>query len=129
MVELVCVPPDMNEKVWPLAKDLIRSAIERTKLSSFEDIEDAILAGRQLLWLAWNGEAIEAAASTSIDRDVLVVVACGGSQRDNWLGLLSQIEDYAKSQGCRCVRIYGRKGWARALPAYRNRFVILERPL
>lgn len=115
--------------MWPHARSLILAAIERTGLSKFEDIEAAILGGRQLLWLAWDGENIRSAASTAIENDALVIVACGGSDRSGWLGLIGQIEDYAKSLNCRCVRIYGRKGWERVLPGYRAQHVILERSL
>lgn len=129
MGELVCVPPEMNGKMWPLVKDLIRSAIEKTGLSRFENIERDILNGGQLLWIVWNGSKIEAAASTAIEGDALVIVACGGSQLENWIGVTAKIEEYAKSIGCQRVRIYGRKGWEKVLPEYRSRFVILERPL
>ena len=42
---------------------LIRAAIERTNLSEFADIENAVLSGDQLLWLAIS-DHVEAAATT-----------------------------------------------------------------
>lgn len=133
LAELVCVPPDQIAKVWPHARSLIRRAVERTNLSHFRDIEYDIIHGDGLLWLAWNGEKIEAAATTVLveanDGLVCVLTACGGEDMEHWLPLLRQIEDYAKHEGCRCVRIYGRKGWARVLDGYRAEHVILERPL
>lgn len=129
-VDLVCVPHADVDKLWPQAGPLIRSAIERTGLSEFAGIEKEVLAGDQLLWLALS-DHIEAAATTHLiktpGRPVLVVTACSGSQRERWLPLFAKIEKYAQDEGCKCVRIYGRKGWQRVLNGYRVEHVILEK--
>ena len=132
MMDLVCVDPARVTQIWPIARHLIRSAIDRTDLSEFADIEAEVLAGQQLLWLAWSGQ-IEAAATTHLiktrDRPVLVLTACGGHDRERWLPLLTKIEDYARKEGAKCVRIYGRTGWQRVLNNYRVEHVILEKAL
>jgi hypothetical protein len=46
-----------------------------------------------------------------------------------WLRLIAGIEVYAKNEGCSCVRIFGRKGWLRALEGYRAKCVILNKEL
>jgi hypothetical protein len=128
--DLLCVDPKDVHQIWPQAKDLIRTAIEKTDLSDFRDIEYDVLCGDQLLWLAISTH-IEAAATTHLiktrDKPVLVLTACAGSERERWLPLLSRIENYAKAEGAKCVRIYGRKGWARVLSGYHVEHVILER--
>lgn len=126
--DLLCVDPKDVAKTWPLASGLIRSAIERTDLSDFEDIERDVLTGDLLLWLAIS-DRIEAAAVTRKSRNICTLVACAGHQRDRWLPLFAKIENYAKAEGCKCVRIYGRKGWERVLKNYRAEHVILERQL
>lgn len=130
---LVCVDPKQVKSVWPLAKKFIEAAANRTGLTQFCDIEDAVLDGDELLWLAWNGETIEAAATTQLvsrpDKPVCVLTACGGDDMRRWLPLLEQIEAYARNEGCSCVRIYGRQGWSRVLTNYEIKHVIIERPL
>jgi hypothetical protein len=132
-VELICVAPDRVHEFWPHVSDLIHRAIRRTNLSHSQDIDFDVLNGDGLLWIAWNGSSVEAAATTSlIETDaekVCVLTACGGEDMGRWLGLLSQIEDYAKAEGCSRVRIFGRKGWVRVLERYRIRNVILEKEL
>ncbi|MEH2513935.1 hypothetical protein V1291_005289 [Nitrobacteraceae bacterium AZCC 1564] len=132
-VELICVAPDRVHEFWPHVSDLIHRAIRRTNLSHSQDIDFDVLNGDGLLWIAWNGSAVEAAATTSlIETDaekVCVLTACGGAKMRRWLGLLGQIEDYAKAEGCSRVRIFGRKGWVRVLERYRIRNVILEKEL
>lgn len=131
-VDLVCVPPSEIPKIWPLARQLIKTAIEQTDLSEFADIEKQVLSGEQLLWLAWSG-TIEAAATTHLiktsGKPILIVTACSGSQRERWLSLLDQIETYARNEGCSKSRIYGRKGWQRVLNGYQCEYVILEKGL
>ena len=50
--EAMCIPPDKVALVWPHVRDLIYAAIERGGLSSFRPIEDRVLSGDALLWLA-----------------------------------------------------------------------------
>jgi hypothetical protein len=127
-VDLVCVNPTDVQKVWPLARDLIRAAIERTELSDFADIEKDVLSGDQLLWLAIS-DRVEAAATTHLSRNVCTLTACSGHQRERWLPLFARIEKYAKDEGCSTMRIYGRKGWERVLDGYKAEYVILEKSL
>jgi hypothetical protein len=127
-VDLICCNPADVQKSWPLARDLIKAAIERTDLSDFADIEKDVLAGDQLLWLAIS-DRVEAAATTHLSRNVCTLTACSGHQRERWLPLFSEIEKYAAKEGCHTMRIYGRKGWERVLDGYRAEYVILEKDL
>ena len=133
LVDLVCVDPERVHAIWSQARDGIRSAIEKTGLSDFEDIERDVLKGNQLLWLAWNGEAIEAVATTHLvlvgGRKICVLTACAGQDRDRWLPLLAHIEGYAKNEGCEVMRIFGRRGWQRVLEGYHVENVVLEKEL
>jgi hypothetical protein len=133
LVELICVDPKRVHEFWPYASEMIRSAIRRTNLSHTSDTEYEILSGDGLLWLAWNGEKIEAAASTHlIDTDadkICVLTACGGENMHHWLPLLMKIEQYAKDEGCKCVRIFGRKGWLRILKDYEMTNIVIEKAL
>lgn len=132
-VELVCVDPERVAEIWPAVRRLIERAVLRTNLNHTADIEYDTLHGDGLLWLAWDGAAILAAATTVLvetDADkVCVLTACAGRRMAVWLPLLEQIEAWAKREGCGCVRIYGRKGWARVLKHYSVEHVILEKDL
>lgn len=127
-VELICVDPERVFDFWQFARPLIKSAIDATGLSDFADIENDVLSGNQLLWLAVS-DHIEAAATTHLSRDVCTLTACGGHNRERWIELRKQIEAYAKAEGCKCVRLYGRKGWERVLEDYRVEYIIMEKAL
>jgi hypothetical protein len=121
------------QEVWPHVALLLHRAITKTGLSSFAEIERDILSGTALLWLAWNGAGIEAAASTSLELTdagkVCVITACAGVDAARWLPLIAGIEDYARAEGCQCVRIIGRRGWARVLRGYKQTYAIIDKQL
>jgi hypothetical protein len=131
--ELICVDPARVSEFWPHVRGLIIEAMRRGDLSAYWPVESAVLQGRALLWLVWNGQTIEAATITEICqsewRKVCVIVACGGKDMSRWLPLLDGIEQYAKAEGCSATRIMGREGWQRALPDYRRTKIVLEKEL
>ena len=130
---LICVDPAQAHEFWPHVASLIKAAMEKGRLSSFTDVEHSVRDGRALLWLAWNGETIKAAAVTELSRangeTFCTIVACGGHDRSQWLHLIEGLEAYGKTQGCAAMRIYGRRGWLKLLPEYRTTRVLLEKPL
>lgn len=130
---LVCVDPSKAKEMWPHVEPMLRAAIDRTRLSLFADLERDVLKGHALLWLAWNGEAIEAVAATALHPTegglVCSILACGGSDMRRWLPLIEQIETYAKAEGCARCRIVGRKGWLAVLNGYHETSVILTKEL
>jgi hypothetical protein len=131
--ELVCVDPARVAEFWPHVNPLLKAACRRTKLNAFADIEADILAGRSLLWMAWNGRSVEAAAATILINSEIgracVITVCGGSDMKRWLPLIGQIEAYARNEGCERVRIYGRRGWLRALNGYEQQHIIMDKEL
>jgi hypothetical protein len=133
LADLICIGPAEVAKIWPHVVGLLRRAIAATELSDFGEFETDVIAGRQLLWIAWDGLAIEAAATTHLSRingrTVCTITACAGRVMDQWLPLLSKIEDYAKAEGAGRMRIYGRKGWVRVLDGYKAEFTIMEKGL
>jgi hypothetical protein len=131
--QLICVDPGRVHEIWPAVAPLLKQAIAKTGLAEFATIECDILNSSALLWIAWNGHGIEAAASTSLQRTdagkVCVITACAGSRMAGWLPLIRGIEAYAQAEGCCCVRIFGRKGWARVLDGYEQTHAIIDKRL
>lgn len=130
--ELLCVDPKQVGHFWPHVEPLLRPAIENVGLSNFEDIENEILIGCGLVWIAWDDKIVAAASTTlqRIDSDLIcVLTACGGRDMKDWLPLLAKIEDYARAEGCKALRIFGREGWLRVLDGYEKTAVVMEKAL
>lgn len=134
-VQAICIEPIRVHQFWPLARDLIRSAMERANITEFADVEGDVLSGdsHTLLWLAWDGKTVLAAAVTQlslINHDQFcTILGCGGNSRGEWMHLIGDLERYARNEGCKSMRIWGRKGWERELPTYKPSRVMLEKEL
>ena len=102
-------------------------------VSDFADVERAVLSGAHLLWLAADATTIYAAAVTALatvnGERHCTIVACGGRARERWLPLIATLEAFARAEGCRAIRILGRRGWARLLPDYTTTRILLEKPV
>lgn len=125
----LCVDPARINEIWPHVRDLIKRAFIRLPLSSFEAAESDILEGRSLLWLAYEGHTIHAAALTNLYKDYCEIGACGGDNLKEFLPLIKDLERYARNEGVPKMRITGRKGWGRLLKSYKPRAVIFEKAL
>jgi len=86
------------------------------------------------LWVAYcqGRRECDAAMTTRIYKlddghKVCQVVALGGQRLREWVHYIDQIARYAAWEGCDTVRVEGREGWSRLLPAFVRTGVILER--
>ena len=142
--QLICIDPARIHEFWPHIAPLIKAAMVRGAITDFAEVEAAVLAGRALVWIAWNGAAIKAVAVTQLStvhrERFCTIVACASGRlrpssrtkrqdRSEWLPLLAGLERYAKSENCRAIRIFGRRGWERLLPDYRPARVLLQKEL
>ena len=132
-MNLIYVNRDRVPEIWPGVKHLIHRAMERGGLSTFAQIESDVLEGTALLWLAWDGKQVYAAAVTQIVPTEFghdcIILACGGTESTKWIQLIGGIENYAKASGCDHVRIFGRRGWQAKLPGYQAKRIILEKEI
>jgi hypothetical protein len=142
---LICIDPAQVREFWPHVAPLIEAAMRKGRLTNYVDVERDVLAGGALVWIAWNGENIKAAAVTEIasanGERFCTIVACGAQtslrslrkldcdDRRQWLPLIAGLETYARAEGCAAMRIYGRRGWLKLLPDYRTSRVLLEKEL
>lgn len=129
----ICVDPVHINEIWPKVSSLIYTAMQRGNLGSFAEVKKEVLAGRNLLWLAYDGTQIKGAVITALETTEwdksCVIVACGGRDIQDWIGFLPVIEKFAKDEGCNRILIFGREGWLRLLPQFRALRVVLERKL
>ena len=116
-----------------MARDYIVKAIEHTACEYTEEmLLDACFTGNSQLWLVWSDErGAECAVVTSVMPQIKVclIKACGGRGRQHWLGLLDEIEKWAKELGCTKMRLYGRRGWSRVLADYRVTRLVMDKEL
>jgi hypothetical protein len=133
MADLVPVDPSLMASVWPHTRVMVLRAMSGADEGSFERTERELFAGLQQLWLVWNGTAIEAIAVTQLtkinEKKICVIVACSGEGVNEWVPLIAGLEKFAKIEGCKAMRIYGRKGWERLLRDYKAKYVVMDKEL
>jgi hypothetical protein len=130
---LHCVNPREVDLILPLTTDMIHAAMAKTNISDFLIVIEDVRHGRALMWVATNGNKIQATAVTQISKanghKYCTIVACAGVDRDEWMPLLEEIENYARNENCAAMRFFGRNGWSRLLPDYKIIGHIGERKL
>jgi len=141
---LICIDPAQVHQFWPHVAPLIQAAMERGRISEFAPVAEAVHSGSALVWIAWDEKQIKAAAVTRLgsvngERSCTIVACASGRLRPSsramgrdrraWLPLLAGLERYARAEGCKAMRIFGRRGWGRLLPDYRPARVLLEKEL
>src|SRR2546430_17119313 len=100
---LLCIPHDQTEQFWPHVAPLIKAAMEKGRLSDYAGVEDSVRGGSALLWIAWNGEKIKAAAVAEVGpangEKICTIVAFGGNRPGQRLDLLPGPVGSAQGQG------------------------------
>lgn len=133
-VSLVCVDPIRADEIWPHVSKLMERAFwSGIGDDTVQTVKDDVDAGRSLLWIIWDNVAklILAAVTTKIvsvpTKKLCVVTSCSGSDMKRWIGLISEIEAYAKKERCDAVRIMGRIGWKSVLNGYHEPWICLQK--
>lgn len=124
--------------LWHVVEPLIAMGIDAvTTEVTTEFIRAEALADRRIIWVAVDSERrppLLAAASMgqreTNDGLVIFIDAIGGFHREEWLvDCLAELERRAKAIGAVKVELEGRLGWARVLPGYRPKRIVLEKDL
>lgn len=131
---LVLVPPDLIGGLWPHVAPLLQIVFDKAPAdATMESLRSDLLRGDQRLWIVIRDARIIAAATTEIrtapSGNVCQITTCVGDNMANWRKFLPEMERYAKTQGCRVMRVEGRRGWRRVLPDYHEPWITLEKEL
>lgn len=135
---LEAVPPHLLVAVLrePKVARLLADVIERHRGElSFEGIVAKLRTPRGwILWVVAEGSDVKAILATELYFDVggmkrCRIPFCTGEDAKTWVHLLSEIEAWARENGCSKLDMIARKGWAKHLQDYRMTHVVLEKDL
>lgn len=117
---------------WTDARSLLLPAIDWAGEKSERDVVADLDDGMAQLWIG-EDDRVRCAVVTCLSRTARGLVCeiwlMGGHDRARWLHFIECIEDGARRRGCVAIELIGRRGWARVLPRYRQKAVVLERML
>jgi hypothetical protein len=139
-MHLVQIPPHAIAKLWPLAAPMLARAIDYTGgAASLGSELAAVCAEKKQLWMvvdpdgAVQNQAVAAGVtSLQVNADgskTANIELFGGDNMKAWFALKDRFEDWARGEGCRDVRLWARKGWAKHLPDFKLTHYILRKTL
>lgn len=100
------------------AEDALRPAFARSFVHSVGDWIQRCEDDTAQLWRRDSLWAVTEVQNTNDGRAIVVVAMAGEYSSE----LATEIENWAKSHGCKRAFLTGRRGWARKLPSYDKRF-------
>lgn len=116
---LACVPPPMVRGLWPVVFPFLDRAYERMDMITPPDLADWLARRDGLLWVILSNNEIVGALTTSLvprRSGLYCRIAAGGAEDfASCRHFHTQIEEYARREGCVMVYVEGRLGWQRAL--------------
>jgi len=126
-VTLSYVPTSEMDKWWPVAAPMIELARKRYDSQyGLDDVKDAILNGRAVLWLIMVGSKPRAAMTTSETkyprRKVLCIELLGGEAVADWAeDAIGELARAAKAAGYDAIETKARRGWSKMAGKYNFR--------
>ena len=131
-VRLAMVGQDTVPKLWPIVEPFLKAAEAENSLQAVNEwLGDCINGSAQLWVVVSDVDTVEGAGITRLSEcpsGKICLIEAFGAKRGNDT-LLDTVEAWAKAEGCKTVRVYGRIGWMHRLKTYRPIGVILERRL
>ena len=132
-VKLYCVAPELLDQVWPRIAPFIKKSVLRGTYVDYSETERRVFLGNHQLWVVADGNEFLAAGITSLEHANgylnCRIIALGGKQMKRWFHLFPAIEQFARDEGCKVIRVMGRKGWTRLLKDYQATRVMMEKAL
>lgn len=86
-----------------------------------ESVLTSIQKGDSQLWLITEEDVVGIVVTNLVTYPTtkrLLIHLLGGDGAEDWVHLISEIEEWSKSKGLDGIEIQGRKGWLKLLPDY-----------
>lgn len=137
-MKLVPIPkenlPDVWNRIAPYAAQIEQRFPEEWPS---QVIAMAAASGELVLWIIWDeqkqhpyGCVATRIITKASQKRVLDIAWTAGEQRELWLSLLPELEEWAEAQGCQGIEFLGRWGWGPDLPDYsRQKMAVYKKEL
>ena len=128
--ELVPIPPQEVDGVWPLAEQILLPELPRCEMTA-DQFAEACKGGAAQLWFICDqqGNAQGALITMCSAMGRCVVAVCCGPNLWDYLDARHQLYQWAKGIGMREVVFYGRDALVKLMPECKRGGVILRKEL
>lgn len=132
--KLIGIPSDMMVDWWATIEPTVETACARSGgRYGASDILEYARDGRMQIWVVMEEHEMLSLTITEIVNFPKFrecrLLACTGSDYKRWVHLLSIIEEWAVSVGCRKMLAITRLGWEKVLSDYKKTHIYLEKDL
>lgn len=132
-MRVFCLGPEQIDNLWPeYGHHLMR--YQREGWAFAGEIRDSLKAAERQLW-GYQSDRITGIAVTQIIEtprgkccEWYAVISDGGTA-EQFAQVKAEIERWAKSVGCRYMRLQGRRGWLKRMKDYRQTGVVMEKEI
>lgn len=116
----------------PLILPLLQEFEQTTAVVTAEEIIDQAKRKACQLWGYHDGDDMRCVVATTVNEGIgrkgcLVWVCVGHDFMELAHGVITHLEEWARSIGCTHMEIVGRAGWAKVIPDYARRAVVFEK--
>ncbi len=113
-----------------MVEPLLAQGLEWSNFETTNDILEALKTDKALLWVIHTGPSLEAALVTQLKIDkhgkFFTVWALGGRDIESWIDLHSELEAYAKREGCDRIIHQLRPGFGRLMMKRDPKFKLIN---
>ncbi len=115
MPAAIPVPYQHVDRVLPIAAPFLHKAAQRSHGWRRGEVEQRIRDKRASLWVVLDANVMIGAAMVELHDDGVYVALVGGHRWHEWRDQIKRVEEWAAATGRKCVKIDGRRGWARLM--------------
>ena len=126
--------PEDVPYVWEQVEPLLARITPHTEgeLES-DDYIEPLDSGEMQLWIATEDSKVHSAMVTQIipypQKKVLRIISIAGSEFDRLYAYKDMVESFALQTGCTALEMWGRKGWKKLLPDWKDSYVVFTKDL
>jgi hypothetical protein len=134
MVKTHLLHPEDVPYLWEQVEPLLERIAPHTEGElEADDYIHPISQGHMQLWVATENGKVHSAMVTQIvpypQKKVLRIISIAGSEFDRLYTYKDMVESFALNCGCTALEMWGRKGWKKLLPDWKDSYVVFTKDL
>jgi len=126
--------PEDIPYIWDKVEPLLATVTEHAEGElTPEDYMEPLSLGDMQLWIAVKGDELHSVMVTQIvhypQKRILRILAIAGSEFKTLYKFKDMVESFAIRSGCSGLELWGRKGWKKLLPDWKDSYIVYTKDL
>ena len=126
--------PEDIPYIWDKVEPLLARVTEHAEGElATDDYIEPLSLGEMQLWIAVQEEELHSVMVTQIvpypQKRILRILAIAGSEFKTLYKFKDMVESFAIRSGCSALELWGRKGWKKLLPDWKDSYIVYTKDL